>query len=203
MLNLDSAFKKFFIFFLALILTSVSLLPVAKAAGESREISLSQVKDWHQFKLKIEQQDRQDQIRGNAYMISGGLLVIGGIIGYHNAHNSVEKLAYSVSQSLGVAGIGYGAYLSFVGSEQKAFYQSIENSKSLTDENRNELVRNYVDTWEKNRKNERITRIVTHSIVGALNIYNGVREEQNDLKQGLIILGGVNLLAAISLSFEF
>jgi CTP synthase (UTP-ammonia lyase) len=206
MLNLESVCKKILIFCLAVILTSLSLLSsvsVAYAQDKGREISLSEVKDWHQFKLRIEQQDHQDQVKGNAYMISGALLVVGGIVGYHNAHNAVEKLAYSVSQSLGVAGIGYGAYLSFVGSEQKAFYQSIENSKSLNDANKNELVRNYVDTWKENQRTERLTRIVTHSIVGALNIYNGSREEQSDLRQGLMILGGVNLLAALSLSFEF
>lgn len=202
MLNLESLFKKWIVFMIALILGSLSLLPSAQAQDKEREISLSEVKDWHQFKIKIEQQEQQDQKKGQAYMISGGLLVIGGIIGYHNAHNSVEKLAYSVSQSLGVAGIGYGAYLSFVDSEQSSFYRSIESSKGLTDQNKNEIVRNYVAQWQENKRSERITRIATHALIGGLNIYNGMREE-GDLRQGLIVLGGVNLLAAISLSFDF
>ena len=197
MWNLDSVYKTFLT--LMIIFSGASTLAESKA----KEIRLADVKTWNEFKVKIEQEERKDHLKGQAYMISGGLLVIGGIIGYHNAQNSVEKLAYSVSQSLGVGGIGYGAYLSFVDSEQRSFYRSVESSQSLSEENKNEIVRNYVLNKAENERSERITRIVTHSIVGALNVYNGLREEQNDLRQGLIILGGVNILAAISLSFEF
>lgn len=207
MLNLEFRFKAS----KAILVIWISLCLCAEAVarqesqdmGLSREVSLSEVRDWHQFKLKIQEQEKHDQLKGQAYMISGALLVAGGIVGYHNAHNSVEKLAYSVSQSLGVAGIGYGAYLNFVSSEQSSFYQSIDRSRSLTEENKNELVRNYVSNWQENKRAERLTRIATHSLIGALNIYNGFREEQGDLRQGLFVLGGVNLLAAISLSLEF
>lgn len=197
MWNLDSVYKIFLT--LIIIFSGASTL----AESKTKEIRLADVKTWNEFKVKMEQEERKDHLKGQAYMISGGLLVIGGIIGYHNAQNSVEKLAYSVSQSLGVGGIGYGAYLSFVDSEQRSFYRSVESSQSLSEENKNEIVRNYVLNKAENERSERITRIVTHSIVGALNVYNGLREEQNDLRQGLIILGGVNILAAISLSFEF
>jgi hypothetical protein len=44
-------------------------------------------------------------------------------------------------------------------------------------------------------------RIISHSIVAAMNFYNGSRE-QGDLRQGLFALGGINLLAAISISFK-
>lgn len=200
MLNFELVFKKYLKFLVSLVLV---LSYVLNASAKEAEIDLSEVKTWSEFKSQIEEKEKRDQMTGQAYMISGGLLVLGGLIGYHNSRNSVEKLAYSVSQSLGVAGIGYGAYLSFVDSEERSFYETIDKSNSLSATNRDEIVRNYVVNWEENRRAERTTRIVTHSIVGVLNVYNGLREEQSDLKQGLVIIGGINLLAALSLTLEF
>jgi hypothetical protein len=149
----------------------------------------------------VERQQAIEMKTGQAYILSGSLLILGGIIGYHNAHTPVEKLAYSVSQSLGVAGVGYGAFLHSVGSDQRTFFQSVSASKSLTIENKNELAQSYVATWRENRQNEKMIKIVTHSIVAAVNLYNGLLEE-GELRQGLVALGGINFLAAVSISFQ-
>lgn len=187
-----------------LVMLIVSLFSAsAFARSPGRELDISDVKTWNEFTEKMKTQEDRDRTDGQAYMISGALLVAGGIIGYHNSQSSVEKLAYSVSQSLGVAGIGYGAYLYNVGSEQTSFHQAVSSSTSLQMEQKDELVRNYVSEWRRNRYNERMIRILTHSIVAGMNFYNASREDQNELKQGLYVIGGVNALAAISLSFDF
>lgn len=173
------------------------------ARSPGRELSLDDVQSWKQFVETMKTQEDRDRVDGQAYMISGALLVVGGIVGYHNSGSSVEKLAYSVSQSLGVAGIGYGAYLYNVGSEQTSFYHTVNNTPSLNDSQKDELVKNYVTEWKTNRHNEKVIRIITHSIVAAMNFYNASRENQNDLKQGLYVIGGVNALAAVSLTFDF
>jgi hypothetical protein len=110
-------------------------------------------------------------------------------------------LAYSVSQSLGIAGIGYGAYLKNVGGEQRSFFETVENAHGLSLQDKDELVRSYSQTWKINRHNEKWLRIITHSLVAALNIYNGLNEEPGELRTGLFVIGGANALAAISLSF--
>jgi len=173
----------------------------AQAKNSLRDLNLHDASTWEEFKTVIKKQERDEILNGRAYVISGALLALGGMVGYHNAQTSVEKLAYSVTQSLGVAGIGYGAYLHNVGSPQRSFYQSVESSQSLTLENKNELVWHYVTNLKEDRATERLIKIVTHSLVSAINIYNGMRE-QGELRQGLIALGGIHALAAISVSFQ-
>lgn len=185
----------------AFIFVLTALFALNSLAKSSRPLSIEDVTTWEEFRTLVQQQENDEILNGRAYIISGAVLVLGGMIGYHNAKTSVEKLAYSVTESLGVAGIGYGAYLNTVGSPQRSLYESIEASKSLTLTNKNDLVRNYALSMKENRKNERLIKIVTHSIVSAVNLYNGLREE-GELRQGLIALGGIHFLAAISVSFQ-
>lgn len=186
-----------------LILTLSFISQNAMARSPGRELKLDDVQSWKQFSETMKLQEDRDRVDGQAYMISGALLILGGVVGYHNSDGSIEKLAYSVSQSLGVAGMGYGAYLYNVGSEQTSFYHTVANSQTLNEGQRDDLVKNYVTEWKTNRYNEKVIRIVTHSIVAAMNFYNASRESQHDLKQGLYVIGGVNALAAVSLSFQF
>lgn len=183
------------------LILSTLILSFSISAFARRDYSLEDTQDWAQFQNLIERQQAEEMKTGQAYVISGSLLILGGIIGYHNARTPIEKLAYSVSQSLGVAGVGYGSYLHSIGSDQRSFYESVLASKSLSTENKNELVQNYVRTWRENRQNEKMIKIVTHSIVAAVNLYNGLREE-GELRQGLVALGGINFLAAVSISFQ-
>lgn len=172
----------------------------AFARSMRKELSLEDVTSWKEFDQAMLEQESVDRTDGMAYMISGALLLAGGLVGYHNAGGNVEKLAYSVSQSLGVAGLGYGYYLYHVGTETRSFYESVRNTSGLSETNRNDLTRNYVKQWKVQQENEKWMKIATYALVGGLNLYNASRES-GDLRQGLTILGGVNLLAAISLTF--
>lgn len=187
--------------FMTLILLFFVSVQVFATSAYHREVTLDKVENWQDFRKKMIEQENVDHTDGWAYMVSGGLLLAGGLVGYHNGQTPVEKLAYSVSQSLGVAGIGYGAYLHYVGGEERAFYDTVEHARGLRSQDKDELVRSYVQTWRINRHNEKVIRIVTHSLVAALNIYNALQEERGDLRTGLMVIGGANALAAISLSF--
>lgn len=173
----------------------------AQAKFGLRELSLYDSTTWDEFKAAVQKQEENDRRNGQAYMISGTLLVLGGMVGYHNAQTSIEKLAFSVTQSLGVAGIGYGAYLYNVGNPHQSFFESLESTKSLSTSQKDDLVRHYVADLREDRTNEKFIKIVTHSIVSFVNFYNGMREE-GELRQGLMALGGIHALAAISVSFQ-
>lgn len=173
----------------------------ALARNMRRELSLEDVSSWKEFDQAMQEQESADRTDGMAYMISGALLLAGGLVGYHNSGGNVEKLAYSVSQSLGIAGLGYGYYLYNVGTETRSFYESVRNTSGLSETNRNDLTRSYVKQWKVQQDNEKWMKMATYALVGGLNLYNASREKPGDLRQGLMILGGVNLLAAISLTF--
>ncbi len=173
----------------------------AFAKGPLRTLDLQDVQSWRDFQTAIQKQEKEEISLGQAYMISGSLLILGGAIGYHNAHTSVEKLAYSVTESLGVGGIGYGASLYNIGSSERLFYNSVEATQGLSTHAKDELARNFSAQWRDHKEDERLIKIVTHSIVAAVNLYNGLREE-GELRQGLTALAGINLIAAISFTFQ-
>ena len=185
---------------LLILLVGLLFSEMALARSLRRELSLHDVETWKEFQAMMIEQESIDRTDGIAYMISGAVLLAGGLVGYHNSKGNIEKLAYSVSQSLGIAGLGYGSYLYTVGAETRSFYESVKNTNGLSDTHRNDLTKNYVGQWKVQKDNERWMKVATYALVGALNMYNGSREE-GELRQGLMIIGGVNLLAAISLSF--
>ncbi|GIL16944.1 MAG: hypothetical protein BroJett040_06950 [Oligoflexia bacterium] len=185
------------------------LLPIlfmlsTQAKSLTQEYNLENVQTWEEFSRKVKLKTDKEQEEGRAYMISGGLLLVGSVVGYHNAHSSVEKLAYSVAQSLGIGGIGYGSYLYNIGGEERVIYTTILRA-DLGSHEKDALVRSYTHQWKENKQRDKMIRIVTHSLVGILNIYNGARvpSSEEDLRQGLYALGGINLLAALSLTITY
>jgi hypothetical protein len=186
---------------LALFVVSFLFFFEAQAKLIERAFSFKDLRTWQDFATAQEKQESKDQETGTAYMISGVLLSIGGSVGYHNAKTSVEKLAYSFTQSLGVAGVGYGAYLYHVGNEHRSFYEAVRSTSSLTENQRNDLFLNYAEQVRVVQYNAKWIRIVSHALVGALNFYNASRESDQDLKQGLNVIGAANVLAAVSLTF--
>jgi hypothetical protein len=168
-----------------------------------KEVEVDKIQNWEQFDRIMLEQTETEEHTGQGYMISGGLLLVGGLVGYSSVSSNVEKLAYSVVQSLGVAGIGYGTYLYNVGGEERAFYRTVKGTNDLSLNAKNNLFKSYKGVWEQRRKNEKMIRILSHSLVAAINFYNGARAESTDLKQGLYVIGGVNALFALSMFIEF
>lgn len=194
------ALKNLFLFFFIVAFSSPAL-----ADGRSsnrRKIDFGHLQTWEEFKEKALQQDAQDESEGSAYLISGSLLTVAGLVGYQNTQNSVEKIAYSVFQSIGILGIGYGAELRSTTRDSVMFYYSIEGVPSLSLEQKNQLAAGYSNMWQKNHDNARIVKIVTHLVAGTLSVYNGQREK-GELGQALTLLGGIHLFAALSIGLDF
>ena len=169
-----------------------------------QEVNLDKVENWQQFSKAMDEDINSEESTGRAYMISGGLLLLGGIVGYNGVNGSVERLAYSVVQSIGVAGIGYGAYLYKVGSDDRAFYETVQNANGgLPNLQKDLLFSSYKKIRAERKRNEKYIRMIAHSLVAAVNFYNASKADQSDLRQGLYVLGGVNALVAISLAVDF
>lgn len=185
---------------IALILL-LPLYPTIVVATETPHLALElQTDDWKGFEDFIKESDRKDQIDGYSYLISGSLAAVGGLVGFYSSSDNFAKAVYSVSQTIGVAAIGFGGYKLFVGNENKLLFRTIKASNlSLAD--REMLLYNY--RLQKGSEENRIRKVkaLTHAAIALLNIYNAVRETNNDLRTALYFIGGVNFFAAVSFTF--
>lgn len=157
--------------------------------------------DWLRFKADVEERTREERVEGIAYMVSGGLVLIGSAIGYENSRDPIAKTVYSISQSLSIGAIGFGSHLYSVGGADRDFLNIIENSTSLSLAQKNEILRSYRARKEHNEKSQKWIRVATHGLIAAVNLYNAGRETDEGLRTALYFVGGVNAIAAISISF--
>lgn len=157
---------------------------------------------WDEFSKEVELQKEKDRRNGLSYIISGSLALIGGVLGNNVAEDTAEKGIYTVFQTIGVASIGYGAYAWQIGGEERSIYQTLQYSK-LTPDQKSQFLRAYAYQRKEKEKRDRYIRAVTHGLIAGLNFYNASQQKQEGLKGTLNFIGGVNLLAAISFTFEF
>ncbi|MBX9769630.1 MAG: hypothetical protein K2X47_20300 [Bdellovibrionales bacterium] len=185
------------LFFLSLLL----ICPPNLLAADTPRLALElQTDDWKGFEDFIKETDRQDKIDGYSYLISGSLAAVGGLVGYYSSADNFAKAVYSISQTIGVAAIGFGGYKLFVGNENKLLYRSIK-ATNLSIADREMLLYNY--RLQKGAEESRIRKVkaLTHGAIALLNIYNAMRESNNDLRTALYFIGGVNFFAAVSFTF--
>lgn len=153
------------------------------------------------FEMPILRKEK-DRKNGLSYVISGSLALVGGILGNNVAEDTAEKGIYTVFQTIGVASIGYGAYTWQIGGEERSIYQTLQYSK-LTPEQKTQFLKAYHYQRKEKEKRDRYIRAITHGLIAGLNFYNSSQQKQDSLKSTLNFIGGVNLLAAISFTFEF
>lgn len=177
------------------LLTLTLLWPTFATAGEELP------KDWSKFRLHVEERAEQHRFEGLAYMVSGGAVLIGSAIGLEKSEDVLAKAVYSVSQSLSIASIGYGAYLYSIGDSDRSFFNVIENASSLDPSQKNEILRSYIRNKNENQRKERMIRIVTHGLIAVANFYGASRETDPGLATALYFVGGVNAIAAVSIAF--
>jgi hypothetical protein len=156
---------------------------------------------WDSFSRFIEDENRKEQKQGTAYILSGALAVIGSAIGFERTQDPFARTVFTVSQSMGIAAIGYGTYLSQVGSEYDAFHRSLERSTSLSLEQKNQVLSNYLAEKSEMRRKARLIRAFTHGFIAALNFYNGSKQTDTNLQNVHYFIGGINLVACVSFSF--
>ena len=174
----------------------------AKVVTPSPVESSSFGAEWTDFSKRIELQKKADRENGLSYVISGSIGLAGGIAGALITDDAIEKGIYSIFQTIGVAAIGYGSYTWLVGGEDRGFYE-ILNASGLDPQQKMRLLE-VRDLKKKEReKKERLVKAITHGLIAGLNIYSAQQQSNSTLKTGLYFVGGVNLLAAFSYTFEF
>lgn len=194
--------------FLIIILMLQPKQAVAMVAINQMRVSSNEVKTsnealrWEQFSKEMEKQEYDDYRNGMSYIISGSIALAGGLLGDTITNDYMEKGIYTIFQTIGVASIGYGAYVWKIGSNDRSFYKTLELSK-LSVEQKMLLLRSYNHQKKLTERNERIIRAITHGLIAGLNFYSASRQKNDSVKNGLNFVGGVNLLAAFSFTFEF
>ncbi len=158
---------------------------------------------WESFENEIKLLERADYQNGLSYVISGSLALAGGLWGEAIADDSVEKGIYAVFQSIGIASVGYGAYLWQVGGEERALYHALAQTQGLSDADRTRFLRTYFAQRKQRLKREKLIRAITHGLVAGVNIYNATRQDERGVRDALYFIGGINVLAAVSFSFDF
>ncbi|MFN7728717.1 MAG: hypothetical protein ACK5P7_06150 [Bdellovibrio sp.] len=159
-----------------------------------------QASDWDSFQSAILESELEDRKIGWSYIASGVLVTLGGIVGASSSGDSSSKLIYGLSQGFGVAATGYGTARLSIGNDYNSFYDSIEGS-SLSKDQKNSLVRIFIESEREKREAIRKISIATHSAIGVLNLYSASREQDKDAKTALQFLAVVNFAFAIGYAF--
>jgi len=182
---------------LLLVMAMMRVTP-AQAAEDSRIDSVK----WEQFAQEVETQKERDYKNGLSYIISGSLALAGGIWGANITEDNAEKGVYTVFQTIGIASVGYGAYVWKIGGEERSVYQTLQNTR-FTNEQKSHFLKSYNTERKDRERRDRLIRALTHGLIAGLNIYTASIQKNDGIKTGLYFIGGVNLLAAISFTFEF
>lgn len=166
----------------------------------AQDISYEGPADWSAFDKFMETKEKEDQVSGLSYMLAGTIATLGGVVGYYSSEDSFSRGLYAVSQSLGVAAIGYGASNYFIGNEFNSFYRAVEGSK-LNNQQKTDLLRRFLEIEKKQQERRKLIKVVTHSLIAAVNFYSAHREEDKNVKGVLNFLGIIN--AAMALTYTF
>jgi len=155
---------------------------------------------WDSFQKYMEERQKEDRLRGASYMISGALLTVGGVAGYYGSDDAFSRAIYAITQSVGVAAIGYGATNYWIGNEYNSFYAAVEGSH-LSPEQKAELLYRFLDHEKAEREKTKWIKIATHSLIALANLYSAAHEQDGSVKSVLEFLAGTNAVIAISYAF--
>lgn len=158
--------------------------------------------DWARLLEKSEKENLLQRQNGWSYIISGTLVGAGGLIGSSITEDPAEKGLYSIFQTIGIASIGYGFYLSRVDNEDTLLLKTIQSS-SITSDQKFALWKAYQQRKAVRANREDSVRAITHGLIAAVNFLNASQQKQAGIRNSLIFVGGANVLAAISYSFNF
>lgn len=173
----------------------------AFAQGGSKDLAEpSDARDWNSFDSYMSAIQQRDQTVGTSYLVSGILVTVGSVAGYYSTEDSTSKVAYAFSQSLGIAAIGYGAAKLTIGHEYNSFYAAVRGTR-LTNEQKNSLLKIYLEQEKEKRESLRKIKIATHLLLGAVNLYSATREKDTNVKTVFQFLSGINFAVALAYTF--
>jgi hypothetical protein len=155
---------------------------------------------WDSFRDYMSTRQHEDQVLGASYIISGAVATIGGVVGYYNSQDSFTRGVYAVAQSVGVAAIGYGASQYWIGNEYNSFFYAVDGAP-LSSSQKADLLQRYLERDREVRQRTRWIKVVTHSLVATVNLYNSTRESDPNVRSILQFLAGTNAVIAFSYAF--
>ncbi|MGE0631114.1 MAG: hypothetical protein AB7O96_01810 [Pseudobdellovibrionaceae bacterium] len=156
---------------------------------------------WSEYQRSYLLQVAENKKKGMSYLVSGIVVTGIGLVAYNSSPDPLARGFCVFAQAIGVAAAGRGASLYFGGSESQSFYEALNESRTLTDFQRSELVRIYTASEDARIEQEEKIRAWTYATIAALTIYGASQEPDPNLRTGLFVLGAANL--ALSLSFAF
>ncbi len=145
---------------------------------------------------------KANSIRGWGYVISGGVALAVSIPGYYLSEDIFARTIYSLGQSVGVASVGYGSYLILVDDDIIRFHKIISTQASLTESQKNDLAKSFLQETAAQAKRTRHLRSLTHGLMAGLNFLNAATAEHRELRTALFFLGGVNTLVSLTNLFS-
>jgi hypothetical protein len=169
-------------------------------AYESHSKDFEMVQGWSDFDLSLQKVEELKHTEAISYILSGLLVTIGGMAGATAARVPSTKFIYGLSQSLGVAGIGYGSYMLYNGHEYSSFARAVRNTP-MTSEQRDQLVREFLKAEQEQQETLRQVRLYTYLALGTLNLAAATQESERSAKTMFQIFSGINYALALSCTF--
>lgn len=174
---------------------------MSSIVSHALDLQPSDPQPWEKFRIQAEFNTSEEEKYGLAYMISGALVLIAGGVGYREADDNASQFALSLTQSLGIAGIGYGAYLYNIGGRHRRFYDVVSGVPSLSPEQRHDLALSYYRVDHDQVEKAKWIKVLSYGLISVLNLYHASQTDDENLSTALYFVGGVSGLAAISYTF--
>lgn len=187
--------KKYLIFSVIVFISLQSMADTSKLVPAYKVES-----SWNKFEASLKREQKSDYIRGLSYLISGGVGTIAGMIGYNNTSDPLAKGVFALTQTLGIAAAGSGAYSLYIGSNDNIFAKTVY-AANLTDTQRDQMTKAYLEQKKEIEKRTNTIRAITHGAIAAVNAYTGLAETNSSLRSALFIVAGINALASLSYTF--
>lgn len=192
-----------FLFITVISFQSLAVHPKNDPNIQAENTALTAIPPWKALGTDMRSKRMMSNKLGWSYVISGGIGFAGGLAGEDIATDPLEKAVYTVFQTIGIASIGYGLFKVYIPPEDEKLYRLLDSDLSLTDLQREKLFKVYQDQQTENLRKEKTIRAITHGLIAALNFNNASKQKQGTIKDALLFVGGVNLLACVSYSFDF
>lgn len=189
--------KVFLKFLVMVVLSGVSSSALALSDLDDGYLGPAQ---WTTFDEYMKERNEDDRVRGLSYIFSGAIATIGGVVGYSSSTDSLSRGLYVITQSVGVAVIGYGANTYWLGNEYSSFYHALDGS-SLSPAQKAEVLQRFLERDRAQRRRANWIKIATHSLIAVANLYSASHEEDKTVRGVLHFLAGTNAVIAFSYAF--
>ena len=189
--------------FLRVLIFVAVLAPSAFSQEAETYVPDTETLTWKSYASEIRQRTIEDRKQGISYVISGAVAYLGGWTGAEMIKDPIEKGAYNIIQTVGLASLSYGIYTWKVGDKDRQLFKTMLHSDFLTQKQKTDFLRLYYTEQRARDETLRWMRVAAHGLIGLQNIYSATRQENGTLQSVFYFVGGINILASASLVFSF